>query len=208
MSAKNLVIHNSRWRSARIAAQVSPSQLVLQNASLVSAIQGEAFLRGSIGLRNWSYLPTNPLSIDLSVQRIRVADLQSMMKLHYPISGELSAGIHLHGSELDPIGSGAVRILNARIHEEPLQNLMLEFRADKGLINSAANISMRSGSATVKLDYAPATKAYKLQLDAPSVVLQELDAVRVRNLPLSGVLKVSAMGQGTLENLQLTAILD
>jgi translocation and assembly module TamB len=208
LSAQNLVVHGSRWSSARIPFQVGSSQVVLQRVTLVNANQGKASLSGSVGLHRWSYIPTNPISMTLTVQAMHVAELQHLAGLHYPASGDLSADINLHGSELDPIGSGTVTILNARIYDEPLQTLTLEFRASAGSIDSVVNVGSRAGSATMNFSYAPLTKSYNLRLNAPSIVLQELQAVRVRNLPLRGVLKASANGEGTLKNPQLSAIVE
>jgi translocation and assembly module TamB len=206
--ARDLVIHDSRWRSATIAAQLTPSAFAIRNSCLVSAYQGKACFSGSVELHNWSYLPSNSMSVSLSMQRMRLADLQGLAKQNFPASGDLSADIDLHGSELDPTGSGTVKILNARLYDEPLQTLMLELRANHGSIHATVNIGLHAGLATVNFSYAPPTKAYNLSLSIPSIVLQELHAVRVRNLPLRGVVKASATGQGTLDNPRLTAVID
>ena len=74
-----------------------------------------------MGLRNWSYLFSNPIAVRLSVQKMSVADLQRLAHLEYPVSGDLSADISLHGSELNPVGTGSAKIVNARAYDEPVQ---------------------------------------------------------------------------------------
>ena len=54
----------------------------------------------------------------------------------------------------------------------------------------------------------PQTRAYAVQLNAPSLSLQKLQIVQAKNLGISGTLTMSASGAGTMENPQLTAALE
>ena len=137
-----------------------------------------------------------------------MADLQRLANLQYPVSGDLSADISLHGSELNPFGTGSARIVNARAYDEPVQKLVMRFHADKGSVTSTLEVGLPAGSAKGDLSFAPKTKAYTVRLDAPSVVLQKLHAVHDKNLLLTGTLTASASGAGTLDNPQLTAVLE
>jgi translocation and assembly module TamB len=208
LSAQNLQVQGSQWSSAKIIVQASPSQITLHNGSLVNAYQGKASFSASVGLRNWSYLPSNPIAVSLSVQQMSVADLQRLANLQYPVSGDLSADISLHGSELNPAGTGSARIVNAHAYDEPVQKLAMRFHADKGSVTSTLDVGLPAGSANGNISYTPKTKAYALRLDAPSIVLQKLRAVQAKNLPLTGTLTASASGVGTLDNPQLTAVLE
>ncbi len=105
LSAQNLHVQGSQWSSANIMVQASPSQIALQNGSLVNAHQGKATFSANVELRNWSYLPSNPIAVSLSLREMSVADLQRLANLQYPVSGDLSADISLHGSELNPVGT-------------------------------------------------------------------------------------------------------
>jgi translocation and assembly module TamB len=207
LNGQNVGIEDSRWNSVMITAEVSSSRLVISKASLVHASQGMVFLSGSVGLHDWSYLPSNSTSVNLLVQRLRVGDLHGMARLDYPASGELYADVKFHGSGLDPVGSGTVRLANAVIYNESLRNVMLEFHASHGSVKSTVNIGFSGGTAVGSFFFIPKTRAYKLRLDAPSVVLQELRVVRLRDLPLNGVVEASVVGEGTLDNPRLTAIL-
>ena len=208
LSAQNLHVQGSQWSSAKIMVQASPSQIALQNGSLVNAHQGKATFSANVELRNWSYLPSNPIAVSLSLREMSVADLQRLANLQYPVSGDLSADISLHGSELNPVGMGSARIVNARAYDEPVQKLMMKFHADKGSVTSTLEVGLPAGSAKGNLFFTPKTKAYTVGLDAPSVVLQKLHAVQAKNLPLTGTLTASASGAGTLDNPQLTAVLE
>jgi translocation and assembly module TamB len=208
LSAQNLEMQGSRWSRAQLKIQANPSQIVLENGSLLNAHQGQASFSAKVKLHNWSYVPSDPVALNISAKRISVTDLQHLANQQYPIAGDLFADIAFHGSQLDPAGTGMVKILNARVYDEPFQNLEVKFHGDKGSIVSTMNARLPAGSATASLSYTPKTKAYDVALDAPSVVLQKLTMVQAKNLPLTGTLAASARGQGTLDNPQLAAVIE
>jgi translocation and assembly module TamB len=207
LNAQDLHVQGSDWKQAALTLQLDPSQVVISKGSLVSAKRGTASFSGTVGLQNWAYLPSNSIKANLSVQQMPVTDLQRLANLQYPVSGDLSANISLSGSQLNPSGSGSAQIANARAYDEPLQNLAVKFHADKGSIATTLNVAMPAGSTNASLTYTPKTKAYKVRLDAPSIVLQKLHTLQAKNLPLDGTLTASASGEGTLDNPQLTATL-
>jgi translocation and assembly module TamB len=205
LAAQNLNVSGTQWNALRVSALATPSQIALQNGSLVSANQGQASFGLTVGLRDWSYLPSNPISINLSVRQMPLAPLERVAGLDYPISGNLVADVAVHGSQLNPIGSGSVRLLNAKAYDEHIQNLSLQFQAAGNTINSTANLKLPAGAATAKLVYVPKTRAYQLQADVPGITLEKLAAVNAKNLPVNGMLTASARGAGTLDNPQLAA---
>src|SRR5882762_1701192 len=208
VNAQNLQVQGSQWTSAKISVQASPSGIVLQKGSLVNAHQGSASFSGNVALRNWSHIPSDPIAANLSVQRMSVTDLQKLANLQYPVSGDLSAEISVHGSQLNPVGTGSAKIAHARAYDEPVQNLQVKFHADKGSLASTLDVSLPAGSANASLSYTPKTKAYMVKLNAPSLVLQKLHTLQAKNVPLTGTLKATASGEGTLDNPQLTATLE
>jgi len=207
LNAQSLQIQGSQWSSVKTSFLANPSQITLQNGSLVNARQGKASFSASVKLHNWSYAPSDPISARLSAQQMSVADLQRLANLQYPVSGDLSADITIHGSQLNPVGTGSAKIVNARAYDEPVQNLALKFTADKGSVTSTLDVTVPAGSGNATLSYTPKTKAYKVRLNAPSIVLQKLHAIQAKNLPLTGTLTATADGEGTLDNPRLNAVL-
>ena len=205
LAAQNLNVSGTEWTALRVSALATPTQIALQNGSLVSANQGQASFGLTVGLRDWSYLPSNPISINLSVRQMPLAPLERVAGLDYPISGNLVADVAVHGSQLNPTGSGSVKLLNAKAYDEHIQNLSLQFQAAGNTIKSTANLKLPAGSATAKLVYVPKTRAYQLQADVPGITLEKLAAVNAKNLPVNGTLTASARGVGTLDNPQLAA---
>jgi len=206
-SGQNFEVQGSQWSNAKFDFQAKSSEVALHNAILMNAHQGKASLDAKVALQNWSYLPSNSLDANLSVQHMSVADLQRLADSHYPVSGDLSAEVSFHGSQLSPVGSGSARIENARAYDEPIQHLAATFHADKGSISSTLDVSLPAGSAGGEFSYAPDAKKYTLKLNAPSVALQKLQIVQAKNLGLTGTLAISAHGSGTLDDPQLTVAL-
>ena len=207
-SAQNLQVQGSAWTSAKFAVEADSSGITLRNASLISAHQGKASISGKVGLQHWSYLPANPIAVNLSIQRVSVADLQRLANVDYPVSGDLSAEITLHGSQLKPIGTGSLTINNARAYDETVQHLKADFHADQSSLTSTFNLNLPAGSANGTLSYTLQTKAYVVHLSAPSLVLQKLQTVQAKDLGISGTVTITASGAGTLDNPQLTAAVE
>jgi translocation and assembly module TamB len=207
LSARDLHVQGSEWKSAELSLQADPSRIAVSNGTLISAERGEASFAATVGLHDWSYLPSNPIQGNLSVRQMLLADLEHLANVQYPVSGKLSADVTVKGSQLDPTGSGSFDIANARVYDEPIQNLSLKFHTESGSVVSTLNVATTAGSANSSLTFTPKTKAYKLRLDAPSIVLQKLKTVQAKNLGVNGTLSLSAGGQGTLDDPQLTASL-
>ena len=208
VSAQNLTAQGSQWKSAQVNLSASPSQIAVTNGSLVSARRGQASFHATVALHDWHYSPANTLKGNLSLQQMSISELQHIANLQYPISGDLTANIAIAGTELDPQGSGKIQIANARAYDEPIQTLAAEFHTDRGTVVSSLHLTLPAGSANADLSYAPKTKAYTVRLDAPSVVLQKLQTVQTRNMGLAGTLNASANGHGTLDDPQLSAVLE
>src|ERR1700733_3282306 len=208
LTAQNLEVQGSQWKSAELALQADPSRLVVSNGTLVSVHRGQASFSANIALRDWSYLPSNSIQANLSVRQISLADLEHLANVQYPVSGNLSASLSVSGSQLNPAGSGSVDIANAHVYDEPVETLALKFHTENESIVSTLNVSTNAGSANSSLTFTPKTKAYKFSLDAPALVLQKLQTVQEKNLAVNGTLTLSAHGQGTLDDPELTASLE
>ena len=206
LSAQNLQVEGSQWSSAKLNLQASPSGISISDGALVNAEKGQATFSGNVALRDWVYQPTDSIKANLNAQRLRLSDLQRLAKQNFPVSGELSANISISGSEVNPAGSGTAQITNARAYGEPIENLAAQFHASKSTIVSTLNVSAPAGAVTANLSYTPKTRAYKVRLDAPSLALQKLQTFQQRNLGVTGTLSASANGEGTLDDPQLTAI--
>jgi translocation and assembly module TamB len=205
LDAENLQVDGSEWKTAKLVLHADSSEVAIDSASLVNAHQGQAGLSGRVGLTKWAYQSSNPIRAHLNVRQLRLDELQRLAKQAYPISGDLSANVTLEGSQLQPVGSGSAEIANARVYGESLQTLAAKFNAQNGTVASTLNVSATAGAINATVSYTPRTKAYKVQLNAPSVVLQKLQILQQKNLAVNGTVSASVNGEGTLDNPQLVA---
>lgn len=208
LNAQNLLVEGSEWTTAALQMHATPSEFAIDSGSLVNAKQGRASFSASVALRNWSYEPSNSIRSHIDLQRLRVADLQQLADQHYPIFGDLSAKISVEGTQLNPVGSGSAQLANARAFGEPIQNLTAQFSAANGSVVSTLNLAVAAGAVDASLSYTPKTKAYKVRLDAPSVVLQKLQTVQSKNLAVTGTVSASVNGEGTTDDPQLNAVIE
>jgi translocation and assembly module TamB len=208
LTAQRIEVEGSEWKSANLALRANPSGVTIDSASVVNAHRGEVTLSGNIGLKNWVYQSSSPIRAQLRVQRLPLSELQGLAKQHYPVSGDLSAQINFQGSERQPAGTGSAQIINAEAFGEPIQNLAADFHTENDTLVSAAHIAAPAGVVNAHLSFTPTTKAYKVEVSAPAVVLQKLRTVQEKNLNLTGTVAASVNGQGTLEDPQLTASIE
>ena len=201
VSGNKLKVNRSEWNSLQLGITASPSEVSIQNASLVSSRQGQLNFSGNARLRHWSYQPSDPISATLQIRQIAVAELQQIANLNYPVEGELVGNMQLRGSELDPQGQGKLQLNKAKVSGETLQNFSAQFQAASGTVHSSLNV----GSAKADVSFTPKTKAYDLKLTTSKIDLGKSHTVQATNLPLKGSVSISASGAGTLDNPKLIA---
>jgi len=205
ISGRNLQVEDTQWRSLQLGLQASRSGVSIQNGSLVNAREGYVNFAFSSSLSNWRYLPSNPISVQLNSRGLAINDLLQVAKLDYPVSGNLSVDVSMHGSQLNPMGSGSVRLAQAKAYGQPLQQFSLQFQGNGNEVNTSLDVSTPAGSVKANLLFHPKNKGYEVQLNAPGIKLAQLQPVQERNLGVVGVLALTASGRGTLDDPQLTA---
>ncbi|HZQ69611.1 MAG TPA: translocation/assembly module TamB domain-containing protein [Terriglobales bacterium] len=205
VNARDLRIEGSSWRSLHAGLQASASQFTVQNASLLSSGQGQVSAKATVGLKNWSYTPASPITAAVSIRQMPVADLQRLARLDYPVSGILSGDVNLHGSQLEPVGSGALHLVKAEAYNQPIQNVTLKIQGTGESVHSTLMIATPAGNANADLTYSPKARTYQLNASAPQIALQQLQAVQAKNLAVNGYLSAMAQGTGSIDNPQLVA---
>jgi translocation and assembly module TamB len=205
VNGRNLQVENTQWRSLQLGLQASKSGVSIQNGSLVNARQGYVNFAFSSSLANWNYLPSSPINVQLTSRGLAIKELLQVAKLDYPVAGDVSVDVSLHGSQLKPMGSGSVRLAQAKVYGQPLQQFSLQFQGDGDEVQSSLDVGTPAGSVKANLLFNPQSKGYEVQLNAPGIKLAQLQPLQDRNLEVGGVLTATASGRGTLDDPQLTA---
>ena len=205
LSATNLEVQGSKWRTARLNLDTASSGVQFQNGYLENAQQGQISFSGRTGLDHWSFKPDSPLSLRVKVTKLSVGDLERLAKFQYPVSGDLSGEIAIDGSEQQPVGQGSLQVVKASAWNEPIRTLNLDFHGDKDSVQSTAQLQIAAGAADAKLTYVPKTQHYEVNLQTKGLKLDQLQSLQEHAGSLSGVLTANVSGQGTVKDPQLSA---
>ena len=203
LAARNLQVENTLWRSLEFKLQASKSGISIQNGSLLNARQGYVEFAGSSRLSNWHYSSSNSINLEVTSKDLAIDQLLQLARLDYPISGSLSVNLSMHGSQLNPVGQGTVRLSKAMVYGEPLQQLSIQLQGNGDALSSSVNLNFPAGALKADLVLYPKRKGYELQLNAPRINIAQLQVVKERNLGVAGVLTMEANGRGTIDDPQL-----
>jgi translocation and assembly module TamB len=204
LAGRNLQVENTQWRSVELKVQASKSGISIRNGSLVNAQQGSCNFALRSGLANWHYLPSNPVTLQVSSRDLAINQLLQLARLDYPISGNLSVDVSMHGSQLNPAGKASLRLTKANLYGQSLQQLSVQSEGNGDTLTSSLEVNTSAGSVKGSLVLHPKRKGYELQLNSSAINLAQLQAVQERSLGVAGVLTASANGHGTIDDPQLT----
>lgn len=206
LTASNLRINGGAWRSLRTDVSASPSQASLQNGALQAPAAGRIAFNLGVGLRQWKVASSSPLQVTLKGTQLNLDNLARTAGKQLPASGILSFNVSLRGSELNPVGQGTVKLSKAQVEGQALQSAALQFQANGTQVRGNLGVQLpRAGKAQATFMVDPRAQTYSTQLRAVGIQLAQLEEVKARNMPVSGVVNLTASGQGTFHNPQLTA---
>jgi translocation and assembly module TamB len=207
LTAANLHLNGTDWKSLRTDVDLSPSRAALEHAAIESASGGHIALSASADLDDWAFTKQSPIQVQLSASRLNVAELAKLAQQQIPVTGVLNANLNVHGDELHPEGNGNVSLTQVTAYDEPIQQVNASFTGDGNGVH--ANFSARlaggeiQGNGTVQ----PEQRTYSAQIASSGIDLGKLHAVQARGIDASGVVALHVTGQGTFDNPQLDASL-
>jgi translocation and assembly module TamB len=208
LNASNLRVKGTRWRLLRTNLSLNPSQASLQNGELDPAERGRITFSGTVGLKQWAFTETSPFQFSLNSTPLDVAEITRGAGIEAPVSGTLTANVSLHGSQQNPIGQGNISLTRAKIQAEHVDSFNLRFNGTGETVQADLSARLPAGAAKGTVTLHPKQKAYEAELSANGIRLDQLETVKQRNMPLSGVLNFNANGRGTFDNPGFNATLE
>ncbi len=205
LTAENLGVEGTSWKVLRAAVEASPSGVSLRQAELEPVSQGRIAFNASAGLTNWNFSQSSHFQIELTASRIQVAELARLSGETMPVTGNLNANIHVHGSALNPDGGGAVTLTGLTAYGQPIQSAKVNFSAAGDQVKADLLVQLLSGSLKANVTLQPKQKTYTAQLTSSGVQIGQLRLLKTRGVKASGVLALNASGQGKFSNPQLNA---
>jgi translocation and assembly module TamB len=205
LTASNLEVNGTAWKVFRTNVDASPSHAALQNAELDPEPKGHISLNASATLNKWAFSKTSPLQVDLTASQLDIASLTKMAGQTMPVTGTLNTHVAAHGSIMNPEGSGNLSVTNASAYNEPITALHITFGGTGDQAHAEVDLRLPAGSVKSNLTVRPKERTYTAQLSSPGIDIGKLQAVKAKNMNAAGVVELSAKGQGSFDNPQLTA---
>ena len=205
LAADNLQVHGTSWRQLRTNVALSPGSAALQNGAIVQASKGRIAFNLQVGLKDWSYTPSNPINVSINANQLSVQEIEQAANQTYPASGTLNLNVDVHGSQLNPIGQGSLSLVNAKVGEEPIQSLNVKFNGTGQVVHATLDARIPAGATQGTFTYYPKNQGYEALLKTANLQLGQLQTLKAKNIPINGVLNIDLSGKGTFDNPQLDA---
>jgi translocation and assembly module TamB len=205
LTASQFRFNGTSWRVLRANVDVSPSRASLQHADLEPASHGKITFDASAGLHKWAFTDASPLEVNLDAAQLDVQDLIKLAGQQAPVTGTLAANIKVHGTQLNPIGQGNVSVTHIVAYEQPVNSATLTFAGTGDEVHGDLGVRLPSGNVESKVTLRPKQKSYIAQLDAEGIHLEQLQALKAKNVDARGVVNLHGSGQGTFDNPQFDA---
>lgn len=207
LSASNVEVKKTKWRVLRANVEVTPSFASLQHVDLEPASRGRIALNASTQLTKWSFTRESPIQVELHVSDIDIANLEKIVGSRIPVTGTLAANVNARGTQLNPMGQGAITLTRSKVYDEPVQAAHLTFTGTGGQVQGRLAIHVAAGTVQGAVSIRPSQKSYIAQLTATGIHLDQLEALKVHNIEVKGMANIHGSGQGTLTNPQFNAAL-
>jgi translocation and assembly module TamB len=207
LTAQNLELQGSSWKLVRTNIDASPSSLSLQHAELDPASQGRLTFNASAELRKWSFSKSSPVQLQLNASQLDVSELAKLAGQQIPATGTLAADIKMHGSVLNPEGTGTLTLTNAAAYGEPISSAKVTFNGNGDQAHANLSITAPAGAIEAKLTSSLNNRTYSAELTSSGIHLDKLQSFKASNINPTGIVSIKAKGQGSFDNPQLEAMI-
>jgi len=200
-------VRNTAWKSLQAQFSASPNSVSIQQGQLIPAGRGRIGFQLNAGLQHWAFAPSSSFQAAVHASDLDAKQLAQMSGSTTPISGVLAVDAEAHGTELAPVGRGAIRLTKAQVAGEAIKTLQADFQADGQTVAAQTHLDLTAGSITADLHYQPKPQAYDVSVRSTGIKLQDLQSVKEKNIQITGNLVIDASGRGTLKDPGLQATL-
>ena len=208
MIATNLRVRNANVQSLKANIEASPEGVAIHQGDLRNGPQTTARFDVSIGLRDWSFTPDQPVELRLNAEKISVADLEHIGGFQYPVSGLLNANIKVTGTEENPEIQGTIQLAQANLWQQPIQIMNIAVQNSGSRLSAMVNSQSPAGSMTGTIGFDTRTREYDLQANLGDLRLNQVQYFQVHAPQLAGAIRVSANGHGSIAAPQFTVNVD
>lgn len=207
LTATDVRYQGTAWKLLRANMDASPSHASLTQIDLEPLTRGHIAGNADVALDRWKFTKTSSLQVSLTASQLDIAELAKLANKQIPVSGTLNTQLTLHGTELNPEGSGSLTLTKLVAYDQPFNSVRITFNGAGDEAHADLAVSLSAGTVQGTVSVQPREKSYTAQLTTAGIDLSKLQAVEARNLDLTGVLHLNAQAQGTFDNPQFYAAL-
>jgi hypothetical protein len=118
----------------------------------------------------------------------------------YPVAGLFSGELHLTGPYRQPLGFGAMTIEDGRAYGQPLRKATASLRFDgRGIRLNGIDIGFDRAGSITGVAFIGWDSTYSFNADGRRIPVDLVEAIRFRQVPISGLAEFTATGNGTFE---------
>ena len=185
------------WDSA-VADITYTEGTIATQAAVFRRGETELTASGHARLRGGSVDPSAPLELHASVRNANIADLESIVGAHYPVSGTLNLAVDMTGSLRDSHGQGTLKISDGLFYGEPVKQISgnIRFAGSETDLDNIV-ISHPGGTITGSGGFNPVTKAVRLHLQGNDFNLAKVALLKNKNIDLQGLSNFQLHASGT-----------
>ncbi len=131
----------------------------------------------------------------------RLVGLRHAFELdEYPVAGLFSGELHLTGPYRQPLGFGAMTIEEGRAYGQPLRKATASLRFDgRGIRLNGIDIGFDRAGSITGAAFIGWDSTYSFNADGRRIPVDLVEAIRFKQVPISGLAEFTATGNGTFE---------
>jgi translocation and assembly module TamB len=205
-TASRLTFAGRQFDSLVADASISNSNAVVQSGSLSRAAM-QAHFSGSLGLRDWTTIPSAPLSVIAAIQNGDLADLLALAgQPSAGYSGQLTANLNINGTLGNPRGSGTLTVTAGTIEGQPFDRAQAQVNfADQLLTVPSASIQAGAARVNLTADFQHPRDSFttgqlRANVQSTQVDLAQLTALQKQRPHTSGIVQLNASIAANLSN--------
>lgn len=182
----------------------NPRMARIDNGQLTAGKLNTAF-NLSIGLRHWSPVPASPVTANVSLQNGTVTELLSLAGKDMPVTGDVSAQIHINGTYGDPLGAAVLQVTNGAAYDQPFSRVYANVQlADRLVTIQQLEIASSAGTIDVTGTYQHPQHSFLsgaavVNVTTPSPIdLSKVKMLEQRSPGSAGIVRINANAQATI----------
>ncbi|PSH04011.1 MAG: hypothetical protein CXZ00_09370 [Acidobacteria bacterium] len=185
------------WDLLEGDVEYSLTQETLRNGVLLRG-GSRINLDARVALTNGDYDTTLPFAVRAKVENVDVTELQGLAGSSYPVTGKMSGNVQVQGTESHLSGSGFIALKDSSAWGQavPVATADVNFTENQVQLRNIAvksDVMQLRGDARVNVE----TQEFGFALKGTEIKIENLRAVRQRNLHVTGQASFEASGSGT-----------